>query len=192
MAEAYPLSWPVGFQRTKTPLESMFGDRSFSRSRDEIFAELGRLGAQKVILSTNVPLTKDGIPYANRGPVKDSGVAVYFIWKGKSRTIACDHWRKIEDNLHAITLTIGALRGLERWGASGILERAFMGLQALPAPPEENWATVLEVHESWSLRAIEDAYREKIVKVHPDLPGGSVSQTQRLNKAISEARSEKR
>lgn len=41
--DAYPLAWPQGWPRTKTPQRSRF-DGTFARIRDELWAEIGKLG----------------------------------------------------------------------------------------------------------------------------------------------------
>lgn len=77
----YPLAWPVGWPRTRQPESSRFdprGDRSFATARDALIAELERLGAASIILSTNIPLRKDGLPRASSRQPEDRGVAVYF------------------------------------------------------------------------------------------------------------------
>ncbi len=48
--------------------------------------------------------------------------------------IACDQFREVRLNMAAITLTIKAIRQIERCGTSSLLERAFKGFAALAAP----------------------------------------------------------
>jgi hypothetical protein len=131
--EAYPLCWPEGWPRTKYPSKSKF-TTYFSRARDDLMREIKLLGGRNPILSTNIPLRKDGLPYAGHAQPKDCGAAVYFSYKSKSMCFACDRWSKIEDNIWSVCKTIEALRGIERWGASDMLDRAFTGFTALPAP----------------------------------------------------------
>jgi hypothetical protein len=45
----------------------------------------------------------------------DVGVAVYFSYRNQQRCFACDRWNRIQDNMQAISKTIEALRGIERW-----------------------------------------------------------------------------
>ena len=56
MTEAYPLQWPHGWQRTKRPERARFGEHSLAYARDMAIAELERLGAKNIIISTNIPL----------------------------------------------------------------------------------------------------------------------------------------
>jgi len=48
--------------------------------------------------------------------------------------LACDRWDKVQDNIYAIAMTIEPLRGIERWGSGSMVEQAFTGFFALPAP----------------------------------------------------------
>ena len=102
MAEAYPLHWPEGWKRTSYRIRSKF-KTGFGAARNLLFAELDRMGASKVIVSTNIPLRNDGLPRANMRPDGgDTGVAVYFQRKGKPVVFACD---KYSDRLAKTTST---------------------------------------------------------------------------------------
>lgn len=184
-AEAYPLHWPAGWPRTRSPQTSKFEPGSFAVARDTLFKEIKMLGGQHVVLSTNVPLRPDGIPYANRAQPTDRGVAVYFLRRGKQMAFACDRWSKIEDNMRAIQKTIDAIRGIERWGASEMMERAFQAFEALPAP-QSCW-DILGVKPGASRDAVDAAYRDKARAAHPDA-GGSTEEMSRLNRARDDAR----
>lgn len=107
--EAYPLTWPAGWKRTNARERARF-KTTFAAARDELIRELTRMGASFPIISSNVPLRLDGLPKARDANPYDAGVAVYFQYKGKPMVFACDRWQKVEDNLHAICLTIGAIR----------------------------------------------------------------------------------
>ena len=107
---AYPLSWPTNRPRTSSwrRTRSKF-DTTFAVARDELLRELKRLGAKGVVLSTNIELRQDGLPYAGRRQPDDVGVAVYFTHKGRQVCFACDRWDKIEDNIRAVTKTVEAI-----------------------------------------------------------------------------------
>lgn len=130
MVEAYPLQYPLGWKRTFSPAVPRF-NTSFRVSRDNLLRELRLLKASSVVISSNVPLKNDGLPYADVR-VDDGGVAVYFVLNGRQQCIPCDKWKDVADNLHAIEMTVGALRGIERWGAKEMVDAAFSGFQALP------------------------------------------------------------
>lgn len=187
--DAFPLSWPIGWKRTNAKSESRF-KTSFARARGELFRELKLMGVPdwNVILSTNLPLRKDGLPYAGQSNPVDSGVAVYFRYKDKPMVFACDTYRKIEDNLWAVCKTIEAIRGIERWGASEMLERTFTGFAALPPPTEaikRNWWDILGVSESATAAEIGAARRKLAERHHPDR-GGDPQKMSEINRAYDE------
>lgn len=189
MAEAYPLAWPAGWPRSKRKTRAAF-NMSFANARDELLNQLRLMGARYPLLSTNVPLRRDGLPYANQPEPADAGVAVYFMWQGKQMTFACDRWDRVRDNARAIGKTIEALRGTERWGASGMMERAFSAFEALPAPDGgvtlSCWQ-VLDLDASANEFEIERAYRKKAKAAHPD-SGGSREEWDQLRTAYEQAK----
>ena len=187
--EAYPLYWPEGQKRTAYREHSRF-KTGFGAARNFLLAELGHLGASKVIISTSIPLRNDGLPRSGMKPDGgDPGVAVYFTRKGKPMVFACDKYRESCDNIYAIGKTIEAMRGIERWGSSEMLERAFSGFKALNAENSgESWWSILGVSADALMEDVELAFRARIKTSHPDLPGGSVEAMQKLNLARDQAR----
>jgi len=181
---AYPLQWPVGWPRAKRPETARFAT-SFAAARDGLMEELRLMGARNIVLSTNIALRRDGLPYANQPQPEDRGVAVYFEYKKRSMTFACDRWGKVEDNAQAIRKTIEALRGIERWGASDMMERAFTGFQALPSSASNAggaWWVVLEVDHNASPDDVRAAYQRRRKETHPD-HGGNAAQFSAVQRA---------
>ena len=190
MAEAFPLHWPAGWPRARDPQRSRF-DVSFVAARDGLFDEIGRMGGRYIVLSTNIELRRDGLPYANQPEPRDSGVAVYFERKGRQMVFACDRWDRVKDNMRAIQKTVEAMRGIERWGASDMLERAFSAFEALPAhgaPARRTWREVLGFPPAAQpdREGIDIAYRSKAKRTHPDA-GGSIEAFSELQQAREEA-----
>lgn len=185
----YPLYWPEGWRRT--PVGRVTWSRfkvSEGRARDEMVNEVYRLGGRKMIVSTNVELRLDGLPYAGRKDPVDRGVAVYFELDGKPITIACDQYLCVWENMRAIGKTIECLRGIQRYGASDLMERAFMGFAQLTYAPEPEWWQVLGVeHDERRLDTIRPKYRELASKNHPDV-GGTEEQMKVINTAWQTAK----
>lgn len=183
---AYPLAWPVGWERTRSPKQSRYGDRSLAQARNELMREVTLLGGRQLIISSNVELKQDGMPKSGRRQPTDKGVAIYFQRKGISLAIACDKWTSVEDNIWAIYLTVQAMRQIERSGASELLDRAFRGFDALPAPAESQWWNVLGVSQGASLDEIKRAYRDLVKVHHPDV-GGDRDTFERVQRAYEDA-----
>lgn len=127
--EAHPLHWPEGRARTRRRQRSRF-DVTFAQARDALSDEIHRLGGRYMVLSTNVALRRDNLPYANQPEPDDTGVAVYFERNGKQMCFACDRWDRVKDNIRAIQKTIEAMRGIERWGTGEMMDRAFSAFEA--------------------------------------------------------------
>lgn len=172
--EAYPLQWPVSWKRIRHTRRSRFGSYnskpSIAVATDLIMEELRRLtgSSRDIIISTNLRYKDNGSPYSNQKEPADQGVAVYFMMDKKQMVIACDSFDKIGCNLYAIGQTIKAMRGIERWGCSELLQRAFTGFQALPAPAQRNWWDILSCAETSDLNHIKSCHRHLAKKYHPD------------------------
>jgi hypothetical protein len=161
MADAFPLQWPQGWTRTKLQRSSKFKTTG-SKAHALLRGELHRLGATGVVVSTNVPLKADGTMRLDREPL-DPGVAVYFQRDDKQVVFACDQYEDIADNLLAIAKTIEAMRGIERWGAGEMMDRAFSGFKGLPA-------TASEGEDCWKVLALPPmSPAHLVVLVHRDL-----------------------
>lgn len=208
---AYPLTWPTAWPRTpagrrapapffsssKRPSTitpgysySVRNKRSMAGATDEIIREVRALGGSRLIISTNIELRNDGLPYSNRRSPDDPGAAIYFLLKGKPKVLAVDKWNRVEDNLWAIAKHIEALRGQDRWGV-GTIEQAFAGYTALPAPGESTaatWYQILGVQEACTFEYAQERYREEARACHPDARGGSHDAMVRLNAAWDQAR----
>lgn len=195
MIDAYPLQWPMGWPRTKWPERARF-DTGFATARNELMRELNLLGATNIIISSNIELRRDGLPYSGRRQPEDTAIAVYFKLNGEDQCVPCDKWTRSEDNLQAIRKTIEALRGLERWGAKEMVNAAFRGFKALPANiivgagTMRSWSEVLQVSYEADWDVIEAAYKRLLHKVHPD-KGGTVEAFTELQNAFKQAKQER-
>lgn len=198
MIEAYPLYWPEGRKKTHAyHREAARFDTSFARARDNVVDQVellcGRYAKTNLIVSTNIALRRDGLPLASQKQPTDTGVAVYFDYKGKQVCFACDRWKKIEDNMQAIAKTIEALRGIARWGTGDMLEAAFKGFAALPAPTQaRTWREVFGAHPNahFTLEEVKANYRTLASLKHPDKATGSHEAMVELNQALADAEKE--
>ena len=185
--EAYPLTWPQGwprkqsYQRSRAKFSTSVRVLSVMDGIQRVLLELERLGVKRddLVISTDIPTRLDGLPRSDR-TVTDPGVAVYWR-KGKAtRCMAIDRYDRVADNLAAIAATLEAMRAIERHGGAEILDRAFTGFVALPAP--EQWWQVLGVAENATGGEIDAAYRRLAALHHPDR-GGDSAQMARINTA---------
>jgi len=218
MIEAFPLCWPEGWKRmpaahrrraqfskgvrqySSQPGGSSWmrkGDLSVSDATTRILQELGRFGVlerQDIVISTNVRLRIDGLPRSGEREPDDPGAAVY--WDDPSaghRCMAIDRYDRVADNLAAIAATLEAMRAIERHGGASILDRAFTGFTALPAPGQTagGWREVFgfEAHEQPDRDEIEHKYRRLRSTHHPD-NGGDAEKFHLVQTAYEQARKE--
>ena len=201
----FPLQWPIGWPRTPNA-SRIFGrfhttgrddGRSYIHKKpltvaiavDRVFNELRQMGIGdwNIVISSNIPLRLDGTPRSGQAKPIDPGVAVY--WRennDKRRVMAIDRYRDVEDNIAAIAATLNAMRAIERHGGSPVMERAFTGFDALPAPDQgKHWKEVLGVCAN--AFEVNLSYRSLASKFHPDKPGGSHEKMAELNKAREQA-----
>jgi hypothetical protein len=193
---AFPLAWPTGKprhqgRRTRAPF-----DCTFTGARDGLLHELKLLGARAVVLSTNITLRRDGLPYAGQAEPDDPGVAVYFGYKGRETVFACDKWDRVRDNLRAIEKTVEALRGIGRWGTGDMVDQAFAGFAgALPAGRpmpggSRPWWEVFGVPAHTPSDEVRTRHRRMVMDHHPDRGGDPVLMAE-VNRAWEEFRKER-
>jgi hypothetical protein len=186
--ETYPLSWPEGVRRASVRQRSRFEERGQTvlRVRRFLKDEIRRLGGQDVIISTDMRTRQDGEPIANAREPDDPGAAVYFELKGNKVCLACDHWKRLWENLYAIGRTIEAMRAIDRWGVSDLLDRMFTGFIAITQDAGKSWAAILGVEPTATIDAIKKAYRERMRENHPDA-GGETATAAEINQAYETA-----
>lgn len=202
--KAYPLQWPAGWKRTAAGLQQSgrFAKRvnsgysyprnesvSIAEAMQRLLAELDRMGvhADDVVISSNLALRLDGLPKSGQAEPADSGAAVYWRDAGRDRCMAIDVYTKVAQNIAALAATIEAMRAIERHGGAAILDRAFTGFTALPAPiimgGARPWREVLDYGNSPADReAITRHFRTLAATAHPD-KGGTDEAMAQLNAA---------
>lgn len=203
MINAYPLQWPTGWPRASSRKTARFSTKTRTRYTSSItvsdgvqrvLAELERMGYTRddIVISTNVPVRLDGLPRSDRGEPGDPGAAVYWrTRKGENKVMAIDVYDRVADNLAAVAATLDAMRAIERHGGAVVLERAFTGFTALPAPGavgKRDWQVVLELQALLqpTREDVKKAYRRLASMRHPDL-GGSHDAMAELNVAQQQA-----
>lgn len=209
-ATRYPLAWPDGWHRTPAHQrkratfgrkETRPGNSWKSHARltvndatCRVLAELERLGVVRdddIIISTMIRVRLDGRPRSGEPEPQDPGVAVYWERPGESpRCMAIDLYDRVADNLAAIAATLEAMRAIERHGGAAILDRAFSGFAALPAPgrAERDWREVLGFSDQQTV-GFDDArlaYRRLATENHPD-HGGDPDRMAEINRAWQQA-----
>lgn len=190
---AHPLQWPAGWKRTGRAYQR---SAAFSRYRKQLSIadgvarvqqELERLGVgrEDTVISTNVETRLDGLPRSDRAEPMDPGAAVYWRKGSSTKVMAIDQYDRVADNLAAIAATLEAMRAIERHGGAAILERAFAGFAALPAPAAKgsHWSEVLDIPATSTREQVKSAYRALASRYHPDKPGGSHERMAELNAA---------
>lgn len=188
---AFPLCWPDGRPRT-APANRRHArfKTSFATARKNLIREIKLLGGDNCIFSSDIPRRQDGLPYADAKPKSgDTGIAAYFNRKGKQLCFACDRYLTVDDNMHAIALTVEALRGIARWGTGDMMESAFRGYAALPERAGgSSWWETLGVPINATTEQAKEAYRMLAKKYHPDL-GGDAELFRRINEAWQQCES---
>lgn len=209
---AYPLQWPVGWERTadcdrvggrfnkKGQHQGSWGSYSvkkrlsISDAVSRVMASLEKMGVDTwndTVISTDLKLRLDGLPRSGQAEPGDPGACVYWVTaSGDRRCMAIDRYERIADNLAAIAATLEAMRAIKRHGGAEILDRAFTGFVALPAPSAEPWWSVLEYHseadafeQDFELRA-----KSLMQRFHPDKPNGDEWRFAQITKAREGAR----
>lgn len=189
MIDAYPLQWPLGYKRTKNRVRSNF-KQTMDKVQRFLHEEVRRLGGRGLVVSTNLPIRKDGMLYSDwmSRRIDDPGVAIYFKYKEKDISMCCDQYSGVWENIYALAKGIEALRSMERWGVSDFLDRAFNGFTALPenTQVEKMWWEVLLVSQFASEEEIKTAYRSLAKQFHPDINNDNPELFIRIQKAYEE------
>lgn len=189
MTTAYPLAWPPGFPRTKSPEKGRFqtslaGALKNVRSSLDRFAKDSGKALAGLVISSNYSL-------GDERP-RDPGVSVWFTWDGLQVCIPVDRYADVAANLQAIHHVIEARRTELRHGTLALVRASFSGFAALPPPSgTRSWRVVLGFSHDANLYRddAEARYKALAMKAHPDA-GGSTDRMAELNAAIAAARKE--
>lgn len=207
--QSFPLDWPAGWVRTlpqrrlRAPFHKIKRvsngtstwqtkeSLDISDGLQRLEGELRRLGAQHIVISSNLYTTRDGRPHTKQAKMlSDPGVAVYFKVKGRPMALACDKWQSAAENMAAMAGHIEAIRASDRYGV-GSIEQAFAGYRALPADSAADWRQVFgfEKGSTPALSEVKSKLRERAHEAHPD-KGGTEEGMMHLNRAFAYAQTE--
>lgn len=188
MTQAFPLQWPAHIKRTPDYKRQWGGFQvTPDKASRELKQEVSRSGGSNLVISSNAPVRRDGLPYARHAAVTDPGVAVYYMRKGQQVCIPCDAFDEVWKNIRAIGLSIRDMRGPESRGCAAITDQAFSGFTALPNPDHvKQWWDVLGLEPNAGRSAINTAWKRLRKERHPDAPGGSTAAFQELQAAYEQ------
>ena len=200
--QAYPLAWPPGWKRTQPQSRERarfyrhdvryengkkreyICDLTVANGVERVLEQLDLMSVPEhhIRISTNVQTRRDGLPRSGAAEPGDPGAAVYWTApRGQRRCMAIDFYHRVADNLAAIAATLNAMRAIKRHGGAAILDRAFTGFRALPAP--EQWWQVLGLSTDHPTEEqIQAAWRELAKNHHPAV-GGDEARMARSNAA---------
>ena len=160
---------------------------AYNRTLDKLEYEIRKLEGRDVRIEAGYALYQlrnDGWPRGGVTPMHP-GVVLYFENNDGALCFPCGTYARMEDNMHAIALTLEALRAVDRYGAT-LAHEQYRGFLALPAPAAAtNWtvddaAAWLAARTPWvkttgELLVDRDiyrrAYRESAAALHPDRGG---------------------
>jgi hypothetical protein len=168
MTQAFPLQWPKNRPRSEIRRDSAFKVHP-TKAFEEMMDELHRFGVSGIVISSNIPLRRDGTPYRDglTELLEDPGIAIYLTRKKRQVCLCCDTYRRPWENCRALSKAIEGFRAMERHGADQVLDQAFEGFTALPSPdsvsdaPDAAWWVILEVSADATVKEIDAAWKEK-------------------------------
>lgn len=195
--------WPIAptAERRNAPFRT-----SYTKTLNLLESELKKIGARDIVVEAFYSLDQirnDGWPRANVNP-REPGAILSFRKQDGPRfqrdgkwfvnltplSFPCDTYHHIEHNIHAIALSLEALRAVDRYGvtrrseqyagwkrieappAAGFQSKEdaawFISTQAVPAGPP---AIIVELIHDAAYR--QEWYRAAAKRLHPDAPAGS-------------------
>lgn len=184
-----PLLWPAGWSRTDKTRASLFKDTNVTIELEKLRRELSYIALEGSVpvVSADLPAGKSGQFLPAYRKDDDQGVAIYWTAaNGHPQCLAADSYDSPIDNLHALVLSLEAIRSLGRWGVSQVMERVYTAFDSLPAPGD--WRSILG--DCKTQAEVSARYRELAKTSHPDAPGGSHDAMTRLNAAFDAAKQE--
>lgn len=180
--------WP--HPRTAAVIPSPFS-AAYNRTLSQLDTELWHLGATQVVMQAFFQpnqIRQDGYPYADARPSQPGVILSLQARSRGSLSFPCYRYRKFEDNVRAIALSLQALRSVDRYGVTQRAEQYQGWAQIEPPKPKPKFADDYEAAEFLSVQAYGDtfhaaailrtpenlqaAYRSAARLLHPDTATG--------------------
>lgn len=181
----------------------------YIKTLDDLERELHHVRASSVTIQIDLEtkdIRNDGWPRSNARPMTP-GVVLSFVTPTGPLSFPCDTYTTWEDNLRAISLSLTALRAVDRYGVTRHAEqyRGFKAIEApgaTPAMDRQQAIAFIANHADLSAgdvsfdidrgdgKLYKFACQTAARKLHPDAPGGSHEQFVKLQqaKAVIDAR----
>lgn len=173
--EKWPGEKRPSYKRVKSP----FGVK-YARLLNDLERELNHLRAKDIVIQAYVSanqIRNDGWLYSAARP-SEPGIILSFMKGGKEEiSFPCDTYNAWESNLRAISLTLTALRSIDRYGVTQHAEQYKGWAKLPPAPTRMDVKDALAfVHlqtgiEPTTQEKLREAYRAAARKLHPDVSG---------------------
>jgi hypothetical protein len=173
--QAWPKEPTPPHRRKTSPFEV-----KYQRLLDDLERELKHLGARDIVIQAyfrHEDIRNDGWPRSSVRP-SESGVILSFLKRDKQEiAFPCDTYTTYESNLRAISLTLTALRAIDRYGVTQHAEQ-YKGWAKLPPAADRmevkdalSFIRLYTGIEPTSPERLDEAYRAAARKVHPDVTG---------------------
>ena len=173
--EKWPGEKRPSYRRKKSPFEV-----KYAKLLDDLERELNHLGAKDIVIQAFLrkeQIRNDGWPRSSERP-SEPGIILSFINKQKQEiAFPCDTYTNWESNLRAISLTLTALRSIDRYGVTQHNEQ-YKGWAKLPPAPDrmdvKDALAFIELQtgiKATTGEKLKEAYRAAARKLHPDISG---------------------
>lgn len=204
-------SWPIPMtkRRRQASFKTLFSDTLSQLDRElrQLAASFGSVRPAPSILQIALrekDFRLDGLPYANSRP-EHPGVILAIEPKGSpSLSFPCDTFDDWKDNLRAITLTLEALRKIDRYGVTQTGQQ-YTGWRAIESKPSVDavgvacallarfaWPNENDANQAnWAHKIATDpeirrnTIRQARAKAHPDRHNGDQALWNHLEGAVA-------
>lgn len=168
----------------------------YTRTLDKLEHEIRHLKGSDIRIEVGYRLDQirnDGWPKVSEKPAHP-GVVLYFTSATGALCFPCGTYRRMEDNIHAVALTLECLRAVDRYGVTRGNEQ-YLGFASLPAPMSVEEAaiaivsylplqsTVPKEFLISSPDSFKNAYRTITKVLHPD-HGGDAGEWHEFQRAV--------